>query len=276
MDSRSATRARTGFTHTPHWTTWDHRVIGQTIDLNDDDWNLEARQRRRSPKPIGWTLQERYSGDFERDALNIMPKWRHDWDLTHLTAEMQGLTKYGTPRRIGHLTARRSATQDMINAQIREATNMDERRRAQRMLWTKRKQILEEKDHMQMNYVLKNLAGGGWGKKSMTKRLQGMTEYKVDESGAVTTDTRRIAEEATKYYHEVFTPGVDPDDVDREETLQRMLNKTCSAVSIPTPTSPRTTLRQRCGLAHRREHAPRMEWCRRSVRRPPALAQSFR
>lgn len=133
------------------------------------------------------------------DALNIMNKWRHDWDLTHLTAEMQELTKYGKPRRGGHMTARRSATQD-IQAQIREAKNMDERRQAQKLLSAKRKQIEKDRDNTQMLYVLKNLVGGGWGKKNMTRQLQGMAEYKDGLNGTLTSDTSRIAEEATKYY----------------------------------------------------------------------------
>lgn len=114
---------------------------------------------------------------------------------------------------------RRSLTEDTINAQISEATEMTERRRLQIMLWMKGKQSKEEKDESQMTHILRNLHAGGWGKKNMTQKMKGMTHYRFDD-GTETTNTAEISVQATKYYKELFLPeAAAPTDAEREKNL---------------------------------------------------------
>lgn len=205
IDSTSAPRAREGYTCTPHWTTWDHRLLGQVIDLHDDSWNLEARMRRRGPKPIGWTLQEQHAAAFEQEANDIYRRWSMTWSLQDITTEMQNLTQYGKPWQAAYIKARCSHTEDHIKKLISEAETTNERRRWYKHLWTRRKQIAAEKQNAQMSHILKNLHAGGWGKRNLAQKVKGMTMLQIDAT-TTTTDASCLAAHATKYYEELFSP----------------------------------------------------------------------
>lgn len=189
--------------------------------------------RRKGPKPIGWALQEQYVNIFTEEAHNIANPWRLTWDLHDLTTELQIMTQCGRPRQVACMKASCSTTEDHIKSQNAEAENSNERRMLYKQLWTKRKQTAAEKEDAQMTHILQNLQSGGWGKKTLTRKMKGMTQLHID-GDSFTTDATRISALATKYYRELFQPKVDEADMAREQILVNMLRDNYEAVDYPT------------------------------------------
>lgn len=200
-DRRTARRADQGWTR--RWLAFptDHLAIGQTLSLKTWRWNEAERMCRCLPKPIGWTLDEARRQQWEAKVKEGADAWKSSWDVTHINEFVQQLTSYGK----GTNKKRRgtSAAEDNIKKALAYTHNDVDRAKLRQRQWHERKRIRREKSETHFTQVLHNLRNGGWGKKDMEGRKEGMTQLRLPD-GTTTSHKTTIAEQATKYYKTLF------------------------------------------------------------------------
>lgn len=85
----------------------------------------------------------------------------------------------------------------MLRDRLHAAATMEERDSVRKTVWEARRQIRQERQKKELEGVLRNLAGGGWGANELADKHQGMTALHLDGGRILTRDTD-IAEQAAE------------------------------------------------------------------------------
>lgn len=93
-------------------------------------------------------------------------------------------------------------------------------------MWQARPQIRAERRRQRLGHVPQHLGQGGWGKKDITSTPAGLTVLHTDD-GCRLTNAKEIAQQATKYYTQLFAPEItdDSEETGYGMTMRQMLEQ---------------------------------------------------
>lgn len=176
----------------------DHTPIGLHISPDDNYFHLDACRKRCAPKSIGWTIDDNDWTQWTQAVREkVTDKSTVDSDFQDITKRLQEISHLGRGRRT--IIKGTSTTEENLNAAIEGTLDDDDaRQRLQHQKFKNCDFIQRDKQSSKWRHVLRNLRGGGWGKKAMGNGLLDMRRLRIDDTTR-TTDNQEIRAAATRY-----------------------------------------------------------------------------
>lgn len=176
----------------------DHVALGCEYDLNVD---LGLKRKRPPAKPIGWWPQhiEQYDSIMSDDLEKNRPQTIKE--ITNVIATVAPRVARVRRRR---RQPGRSETEDSFRAALRAgSTTPDQRRCLIESMWAQRHRIAAEKTSTAAAAILRDLRGGGWGSRHLTRACAQMPY--LQEQGSKIVDSSTIELKTHAYYTELFS-----------------------------------------------------------------------